>query len=113
LLDTELMRVPLGAIDRLDHQPSINPLVEAFRLTFTDGQRVTLRVGRGASQGGRVIERLADLIQATPRRERAESPVVLDQRPPQIPAWRKVLAFGGLVLFLVLAEALARIISGG
>lgn len=113
LLDTELMRVPLGAIDRLDHQPSINPLVKAFRLTFTDGQRVTLRVGRGASHGGRVTGRLADLIQATPRRERAESPVVLDQRPPPIPAWRKLAAFGGLVLFLVLTEALARIISGG
>jgi hypothetical protein len=113
LLDTELMHVPLGAIDRLDHQPSINPLAKAFRLTLTDGKRVTLRAGRGASHGGRVIERLTELVDATPRTEHAESPVVLDQRPPPIPAWRKLAAFGGLVLFLMLSEAIARMISGG
>lgn len=113
LLDTEIMRVPLGAIDRLDHQPSINPLVKAFRLTLTDGKCVTLRVGRGMGHGARVIARLTDLIDATPRSEHAESLVVLDQRPPPIPAWRKLAAFGGLVLFLMLPEVIARIISGG
>lgn len=113
LLDTELMRVPLRAIDRLEHQPSINPLVTAFRLTLTDGQRMTLRAGRGMSHSARVIARLTALIDATPRSGHAESPAILDQRPPPIPAWRKLAAFGGLVLFLMLPEAIARIINGG
>lgn len=112
-LDPELMRVPLGIIDRLEYRFSLNPLVNAFRLTFTDGQRVTLRLGRGANHSGRVIERLGDLVQATLRREPDVGEVFFDQRRPPIPAWRKVAAFAVLVLFLVLPEVIGRIISGG
>jgi hypothetical protein len=57
LLDTELMRVPLSAVDRLDRRPSINPMVKVFRLTFTDGRRMTVQVGRGSwNRYGDVIE---------------------------------------------------------
>jgi hypothetical protein len=45
--DTELMRVPLGEVDRFDRRFSFNPLVKGFSLAFTDGQRMTLWVARG------------------------------------------------------------------
>jgi len=61
-LDAELMRVPLGAVERLDNRPSIMPMVKAFRLTFTDGNRLALRAVRGVNHGADVIERLTDLI---------------------------------------------------
>ena len=62
LLDTELMQVPLSAIDRLDRRPSIDPFVKVFRLTFTDGRQLTLRAPRGGNHGADVIERLTELI---------------------------------------------------
>jgi hypothetical protein len=47
-IDTELMRVPLSQVARFSPLFSINPLVKAFGLAFTDGKRMTLRVGRGS-----------------------------------------------------------------
>ena len=61
-LDTELMHVPLSAIDQLDRRPSINPFVKVFRLTFTGGKQLTLRAVRGGNHGADVIARLTDLI---------------------------------------------------
>jgi len=47
ILDEHLLCVPLSKVARLDSWLSINPLVKAFSLFFTDGQRMTLWVARG------------------------------------------------------------------
>jgi hypothetical protein len=63
LIDTELMRVPLSAVERLDRRPSMKPWEMGFRLTFTDGKRIALGAMRGVGcHSTDVIERLTDLI---------------------------------------------------
>ncbi len=62
LLDTEPMCVPLSEVDRFDREPSANPLVKVLRLTFTDGQQMIMRVGRGSWNQHRDISELSRLL---------------------------------------------------
>jgi hypothetical protein len=63
LIDTELMRVPLSAVERLDRRLSAKPWERGFRLTFTDGRRMALGAMRGVGcHSADVIDCLAELI---------------------------------------------------
>jgi hypothetical protein len=56
-LDDELMCVALDTIGRVERRFSINPLVTVLGLTLTDGQRMTLTLGRGSwNRHGDMVE---------------------------------------------------------
>jgi hypothetical protein len=112
VLDTEVLRMPLGAVERMERGRSI--LSATLRLTLTDGNQVTLRVstGRSPEHGVDVLERVTDLIAAAARRGPAEDLVVVDLREPPLTRWRMVTVFVGLCLLLFLLEMVARAVVG-
>jgi hypothetical protein len=112
VLDTEVLRMPLGAVEHVERRRSI--LSARLRLTLTDGNRVTLRVvgGRSPEHGVDVLKRLTDLIAAAARREPAEGPVVVDRREPPLTRRRLVTVMGGMFLIFFLSFLIERIARG-
>jgi hypothetical protein len=82
VLDTEVLRLPIGAVERWERRRSI--LKATLHLTLTDGNRVTLRVvgGRSPEHGVDVFDRLTELIAVAPNGEPAEDPFIDRRKPP-------------------------------
>jgi hypothetical protein len=77
-LDPEVLRVSLGAIARVDKRHSA--LAKSLRLTFTNGERLSLRLVKGAAHGADVARLLGEMVAAAPRHELPEGAVVVDPR---------------------------------
>jgi hypothetical protein len=112
VLDTEVLRVPIGAVECWKRRRSA--LKVTLRLTLTDGNRVTLRVvgGRSPENGVDVLGRLLELIAAAPKGEHAGEPLIIDRRKPPVTRWRLVGVIVGGALILFLFEMAARIAGG-
>lgn len=109
VLDTELICVPLNAVERVEHRRSINPMFKGCRLIFTDGDQMTLQALGGVNNGAEVIERLTDLLAGGARRGPAEGPMVARHLMPSL--WRSVAGVVGLCLFVFLSLLITRIIT--
>lgn len=97
-LDPEVVRVSLGAVARVDTKHFANPMAKSIRLTFTSGERLSLRLVRGVSHGADVARLLAELVAAAPRCELSEGTVVADPRVIAPGGWHTAKAMlGGMV----------------
>jgi hypothetical protein len=112
VLDTEVLRLPLGAVERWERRRSI--LKATLRLTLSDGNRVTLRVvgGRSPEHGVDVLDRLTELIAAAPRGEPAEAPVIVDRREPPLTRWQLMTVMASMLLVLFLYFLIQRLTGG-
>jgi hypothetical protein len=100
VLDNEVLRIPLGAVERWKLRCSIlSATLHLFRGSASNhSQPHPISIGEG--HGVDVLGRLTDLIAAAARREPAEDPVIVDRWEPPLTRWRLVGVM--VVMFLIL-----------